>query len=104
MDDEGSQRQKLIAEAMAEIRAELEAGLDGRFSSMRALLVALREGQGDARLLLRREAHRLKGAAGSCGLRALGASAGELEEAVRAGASLDEIELSLARLERAREG
>lgn len=82
---------------LAPLRARFRAGLPDRLAAIRHAADA---GDADA---LRRELHKLRGAAGGYGMEALAAAAAEAEEAVRGGGGAGEVE-RVARLLRAESG
>lgn len=83
---------------LAPLRARFRAGLGARRLAIQS---AAAEGDRDA---LRREVHKLRGAAGGYGYQALADAAEEAEEAVRAGGGDAEVERVVAMLRRVEEG
>jgi CheY-like chemotaxis protein/HPt (histidine-containing phosphotransfer) domain-containing protein len=83
---------------LAPLRARFRAGLGARRLAIQS---AAAEGDRDA---LRREVHKLRGAAGGYGYQALADAAEEAEEAVRAGGGEAEVERVVAMLRRVEEG
>jgi CheY-like chemotaxis protein/HPt (histidine-containing phosphotransfer) domain-containing protein/anti-sigma regulatory factor (Ser/Thr protein kinase) len=82
---------------LAPLRARFRAGLGARRLAIQS---AVSEGDRDA---LRREVHKLRGAAGGYGYQALADAAEEAEEAVRAGGGDAEVERVVAMLRRVEE-
>ena len=83
---------------LAPLRARFRAGLADRLRAIEAALAA-----GD-REVLRRELHKLRGAAGGYGFDALADAAGEAEAAVRAGGGEAEVERAAELLRSVAEG